>query len=662
MKFGPVPPKKLPQQDPEKVLRLAERWQRSSWAHQRWAEGAKKCVDFFEGRQWTQTQIAQMVLQRRPALTFNIIAPLVRLILGYHRSHKTDIVHKPGQDSRSSDDIAEVLSRVERSIAHASKQEFVDTEVFLDGLISARGFFDTRLNFEENDLGECITKARDPFAVKIDPDADTYDLNESAAFIQTDRMVSLDEIEGAFGKRIMEWLKPFTMGQTPLAPLSSLVLNEEVTPVRYFGLRSDSEMTDWWDNFYSLVGDFVDPYRKTIRLIESQYKVREERDVFIDLETGDTQVVPQEWGPDQIGKSLFYAQQVGNPLIVERRMVERIHWTTMAGDLILYDAPSLYDRYTITGYFPYFRRGMTRGMVEDLIDPQMEKNKRRSARVEITAKTANGGWMYHQESLTPEQERNLKKFGSTPGVNIKWKGDADKKPTQIAPATPPMAQESLEHDSDNDIRAISGINESALGELDRVQSGRAIEARQRQAVLSVQMYMDNFKRSKTLLGDAHLEIIQKHYTEQRMFRVMGEDGKFTQTIINQMQVDPAGGVKRVINDITVGKYITAIDDAPMSSTFLNAQFEEMLQLLEKMGPAMGQFLPLFSDLIIDMSSLPRKQEWIERFKAVIAAQTGAPPPGAGGPPPPGAAAPQPQQALPPPQGGGNVVPLARPGA
>ena len=38
MKFGPVPPKKLPQQDPSKVLLLAEKWQRAAYAQQRWAE------------------------------------------------------------------------------------------------------------------------------------------------------------------------------------------------------------------------------------------------------------------------------------------------------------------------------------------------------------------------------------------------------------------------------------------------------------------------------------------------------------------------------------------------------------------------------------------------------------------------------------------------
>lgn len=656
MKFGPIPPKKVPEQNPQKALLLAERWQRAAFAHEKWATGAKVCVDFVEGRQWTAEQLAEMERQKRPALTFNVTAPLVRLVLGYHRNNKTDITFRPGQDARATPATAEALSRVEKAVADVSKLPFVDTEVFMDGLICSRGFYDTRLNWDHNDLGEIRSKALDPFSVYIDPDADTYDLNESASYLTHAKWVSMDEIEAAFGNNIASLVKPFTMGQTPLSPISSVIVNDEITPVRYFGQREDF-VNDWWDNFYSLMGDFVDTRRKTIRVLETQYKVSEVRNVIIDLETGDKKVLPQTWDRDKIARVLFHCEEVGNPCVVQARPVESIQWTTMAGDLLLYDAPSFYDRYTITGYFPYFRRGMTRGMVEDLIDPQKEKNKRRSARIETESKTANGGWTYHENSLDPIQEQRLKKFGSRPGVAIKWKGEAHMEPKQLQPAQHPVGQQRLESDADEDMRRISGINESALGEIDQVQSGRAIEARQRQAVISVQTYMDNFKHSKTLLGEMHLGIIQMHYTEERMYRIMGENSKLTETIINQQMIDPNSGVKRILNDVTIGKYATVVDEAPLSATFLNAQFEEMLVLMEKMGPAMGPFMPMFADLMMDLSSLPRKDEWVERFKEVagmmgMGTQPGAPPPGQ-------AALPAPGMPNTPAQGmaGGNVVPI-----
>jgi len=667
MKFGPVPPTKVPEQDPMKVLLLAERWQRAAWAQARWAERAKKAVDFFEGRQWTEKQLQEMRRQRRPALTFNMIAPLTRLVLGYQRANKSDIVLQPGQDSRASEKIAEVLTRVEKAIAQGCDLDFVDVEVFMDGLIASRGFYDTRLDFESNDLGEVKTEAIDPFTVYPDPDAQKYDLSDSA-FITTSNMVSLDELEATYGKGIADMLKPYVLGQTPLAPISSLAVDQEISPRRTFGERED-ERADWWDQFYSLVGDFVDTRRKTIRVIEQQYKVAEERDILIDLETGDKKVVPEDWDQEKIAKAIFYAQSVGDTLVAQRRIVERIQWTTLAGDLILYDAPSIYDRFTIDAYFPYFRRGMTIGMVDDLIDPQLEKNKRRSARTEQVTKTANGGWSYHEDSLDPTQERNLQKFGSSPGVTVKWKGE--KEPKQLQPAQTSAGQKQLEVDADDDIRKIAGINEAALGEMDKVVSGRALEARQRQAVLSVQMYMDNFKRTKRNVGKQHLAIVQSHYTERRLYRIMGPDGKFAEALINDEQVGP-GGTKRIINDITVGKYTVTVDDAPISATFLNAQFEEALTLIEKMGPVVGPFLPMFADLLVDMSSMPRKDEWKERLQLILQAQ-GLPVGRTPGSPQGPAPAPQPggpggpQGGLPAPQNNlaagaetqGNVVPFTR---
>lgn len=655
MRFGPVPPKNLPEQDPIKVLMLAERWQRASYAQEKWATPAKVAVDMFEGRQWTAEQIAAMG-RGRAALKFNIIAPLVRIVQGYFGNNKNDITFSPGQDTLSTEKVAEALTHLEKAIATGCHQEFVDIEVFLDGLISGRGYFNTQLDWSDNDLGEVKTEAADPFSIYPDPDASTYDLNATASFMQQAKWLSLDEIEGNLGKNAMELVRPWTKGQTPMGPLQTVNVNDEISPQRFFGMREDGD-NNYWDNFYSMMGDFVDTHRKSIRAIETQYKVREPRNVFIDLETGDKRVIPDSWSADDIQKCIVYAQSVDNPVIVQHRMVERIHWTTMVADLIIYDAPSFYEGYTHTLYAPYFRRGVTRGMTEDLVDPQKEKNKRRSNRAEITARTANGGTMYHQDALDPIEEARLKKYGSTPGFNLKWKGTI--KPERIDPAAPPVGQERLEADADEDARRISGVNEAALGNEDaRATSGRAIEARQRQSVVSVQPYLDNFRRTKILLGVSHLSIIQRYYTEQRIYRITGEDGKQSQITINQAIQDPASGGKRILNDVTLGKYSAVVDTAPASATFLAAQFDEMMSLLKEVVPIItNPLMAPLAPLVFQASSLDNKEQWVAALQQI--AQTPPPmQPGAPGAPPGGGQpAPGPQQVRPqaPPPQGGNVV-------
>lgn len=657
----------LPRQDAAVVQFLADRWNRAAQAHQRWAEPAKKCVDYAEGRQWTEEQLRKLASEKRPALTFNIIAPLLRLVAGYHRNNRTDWRFLPGYDGSGTEDVSELLNRLGKQASELNGMPFKDAEVFMDGLMTGRGFIDDRLDYSSNILGEYRSRPVDPFSVYIDPDGDTYDLNESCNDITVSRWVSLDEVERTYSRQAADLVRPFVNGQTPLGPITYATINEESTPVRSFGQREDWAR-DYWDTFYSQMGEFYDPFRKTMRLLDTQYYITERKRVFLDLETGDWKMVPDHWDNAKVEKVLYWAQQRQNPLIVTMMDVRRVRWTQMIGDVLVYDRWSPYSTFTITGYFPWFRRGSTRGMVQDLIDPQTEKNVRRSSRVHVAQTTANSGWMVHEESVTPEQRENILRNGAKQGVMVVWKGDPNIKPERITSGASDNQVKMLEEDGEDDVRKIAGINESALGELDRVQSGRAIEARQRQAVIAIQMYMDNFSRTKELQGRKFLEIVQNHYTEQRTFRILGEDGKFTLDIINKQAMDPATGVIGRLNDVTTGKYTVAVDETPLSASFAEGQFQDLLMVLEKLGPVLP--MAQFGDLLLDATNIPRKEEWTKRFQEAMGllgqpagAQPGVP---AGGAPVAAGPAPGPapsldQAAMP----GGNVVPLsptaARPG-
>ncbi len=656
MTYGPVPLRQLPKQDSQKSRLMVDRWYRGHQAMESWATGAKQCVDFFEGRQWTADQLAKLAKESRPALVFNKIAPLVRLVVGYMRNNRSDIRYLPGNEGGGTGSTAEILSRVAKQIGEQNQLPWVDAEVFLDAILTGRGYYDIRLDFERNDLGEVCISAVDPFSVILDPDATSYDTNEHASITKT-KWLSLDEVEVCYGPEAAKLIRPFigtnggaTWGGFPFLDMSG----PEITPIRTFG-QTDDPTTDTFRNFFH--SELIDSYRKSVRVIDQQHRVTTWGPCFIDLETGDRVPVPGDWNQVQIEKAVYHAQRIGNPIVVQNRPYKRVRWTVMIGDVMVHDDWSPYENYTIGAYFPYFRRGITRGMVADMIDPQMEINKRRSSQIEIVTRSSNTGWILNRDSLTNEQADNFKRNASKSGFIGEYRGDPTKKPERIQPNPPAMAMERLEQKSEEDLRTISGINESALGELDRVQSGRAIEARQRQAVIAIQIYMDNFARSKELLGRRMLELVQKHYTEERMFRIMGEDGRLSTIIINQKMMDPTGQTPLDrINDITVGKYTVAIDETPLSSSFASAQFEEMLTLLEKMGPAGALVAQARPDLIVELSSLPRKEEWANAIKQAMGMQPqGAPP---GGMPPGGPGQPvDPAMA----GGGANVIPL-QPGA
>ena len=612
MPYGPFAPRQLPPQDEARVRLLAERAMRAMTAHEKWATTAKKAVDFVEGRQWTEEQIAKLRKQGRWALTFNKIAPIIRSTLGFFSNNKTEIRALAGHDGTGIEDTAEIITSLFKQAAEANQLEFKDVEVFMDGLVTGRGYYDDRLDFSRNDFGDLKTTARDPFGIKLDPDGHDYDLNESCNYIFEDRWVSVDEIEAIYGPEAAQLVGPMTRGETPLTPITSWVANAtgDQHPVRAFG-GYDDETPEVFLFLQQTLGDFVDTYRKTIRLFDFQYYVRKTTRVFIDLETGQRQPVPDTWDDIQIEKALFHADEVGNPLYLDVRSVPKIRWTTLIGDLMAYDAWSPYETFTITPYFPYFRQGHTRGMVADLIDPQTEINKRRSVAIEIVGRTSHSGWDYHENALDAEQESRLQKFGSTPGYLMKWKGTVA--PKKIEPSPFPHGLEKLDERANEEMAEISGLNKSAMGELDKVQSGRAIEARQRSAVLSIQPYLDNYSRTKELQGRKELEIFQYHYTEERILRIAGEDGQLVTRIINQSLEDPNTGALQRLNDIGLGTYSIAIDQTPFAASMMNAQFEELMLMIEK-GVVPAQ---MAADILIDLSTIPRKDEIKKRMKQIL---------------------------------------------
>lgn len=598
-------PRSLPRQNADAVLMHAERYVRDAEALRPWSETAKECVDFFEDKQWSEEDLAALAQQNRPALTFNLILPLVNLVLGYFLNNRVDIKYLPGHDGSGTADMARVLSHVSKQVAELQQLPYKDAEIYLDGLLGGRAYYDTRLDFERNDFGEIRHKAIDPFSAYPDAENDSYDPNDGSHFTVS-RWISTDEVEFQYGKQAAEIVRPMAAGN--FDALQSALMYEaedEVTPWRRFGGENEGVAGRYgWMN--ETLNSWVDTARKTIRMLDIQHYVYTQGTFFVDLVTGDRRLIPDHFGPARIEKVLAWAHSRNQPLIVQRRPHRRLRHTQLVGDIVLYDDWSMYERMTVTPWFPYFRRGKTRGMVESLRDPAREYNKRRSARLNTASRQSNGGWAVEKGSMDPEDLDALRNFGGRPGHILEYtRGKSGKltAPEQIFPAPENQQQKALEEDAKKDLREIAGINEAALGQLEKVESGRAIEARQRQSVVGLEGFMTNFLRTRELLGRKQLELVQSYYTEERIVRVIGEGPNPTAEVINRRV---AG---RIINDVTQGRYAVAIDETPISKSFLEGQFTELLKLKELNVPIPDEF-------IVDASSQGRKEE----LKMAIAAQ------------------------------------------
>lgn len=627
----------LPEQDHMHANVLRERFERAAELNRPHMETAKQCVEFVEGKQWTEEEKEKARLERRPLLTINKIRPLVKLAYGYHLSNQTDLRYLPAEDGTQA--LADAISKQVKQISEENQLPYVDAEVFYDGLVGGRGWYDVRLDFAKNANGEARVRSGDPFSHYPDPDGDTYDPGDWGHVIET-KMVSIDEIEAVYGPAARDMAIQFAGWGTAHVGLPSYgrTIVDEVTPYRRFGGETEGARTPRLDAW----GRWVDTSRKAIRLVDFQYMQRSPGLFIVDLGSGYMERVPSHWTEQKVQLALSFLAEMGTPATIQRRTEKRVRWTQMVGDVILRDIWSPYRTFTKIPFFPYFRRGVTGGMVEDLIGPQMELNARRSALVNIDIRTAKGGWMIPEGGLTVEEESNLRRFGSAAGVIVKYKARLNDsttltgKPEAIVPSQMATGTERLEQKFADDMKQVAGINDSALGNVDKVQSGRAIEARQRQTVVGLEGFIKNYQRTKELLGRKLLEIVQEHYTEERLVITQGDDGQQESIVINQQSAGT------ITNNITMGRYRLAVDETPMSSTFLAGAFQEMLDLIDRGAP-----IPW--DEVIQASTIRNKKKIVERVQANQLAM--------GQPPAPGQAPPgDPTQALgaPPPQPGAAV--------
>lgn len=588
---------------------------------QKWATVAKQCFEFTEGKQWDDDEKEARTQKRRPALTINKIRPLVRLVYGYFVNQRTQIVSRPGNDFLSSDDIADVLTKVMSNVQNRQQWKHRKVDAFIEGLIGGRSYVDARLCFANHPFGEIKLTTRNPFEVCPDPEAGDYD-PASWAYVLEDKWMSLDDILVLYGKASRTKAKlisdQYRGGGAEGFSEDAFFGELDIEPETYFGLLERFQRAE--DTFAISYGhqqtslDVVDSGRKTVRVIETQHRELDNVQEFVDLSTGQAKQIPAEWPREKVQAVLMWAESraaeagIPSPLRVQKAQRYRWRWTVTAGDQLLYDKPSPYRRPTIIPYFPWFRRGVTDGMVKDLLDPQTEINRRRSSMSEIISKMAVTGWMYEDNSLTPEGEALLQQFGSTPGVQIKY-GTGKNPPQQIQANDAPRDYYHMEDRSTADLREISNINEAALGISDNAdESGRAILARQRQAATSIGSYLDNWQRTETLLGLQMTEIIQDYYTQERLFRERGDDGKDAVYVINRAQADGT-----LLNDVTRGTYETAVDHQPLTANSDDLEFDLLKEMIQ-----LG--IPIPPNFVIDAAPIRRKREIVDAVQMQMAQQ------------------------------------------
>lgn len=551
--------------------------------HRKYCVQAKKCERFYlgGGEQWSEED--KESLGQRPATEVNEIMPAVNTAIAYQINNRMDITLLPRGEADDED--AERMTKVFKQIMDNCQYKWRETEVTSDGLIQQRGYFDLRVQFTDNMLGEAELRVLDPLDVIPDPDCKSYDPDEWDYVIVT-RWYTLDQIAQLYGVEKKE-------------PLEQYVMSAED---RDWGDDGNEEERNKFgeDNGYRSHDYYITIKGvKRARVIDRQYWVYEKTEVVISPE-GD--VIPRS----SISNEDFMRMTTQEGYLGGiSKMMRRVKWLVTTERTVLFNDYSPFEHFTVVPYFAIFRRGKTRGMVDNAISPQETANKATSQYLHTINSTANSGWIFWQNSLVGMTAKELKEKGSQTGLVLEVK-EGMKAPEKIKPNDIPSGIDKFIDRAITALRDVTNFTEAMRGTTNERDSGAAIQARQYIAQQQLAIQLDNLARTRYLLAVRLLKIVKKYYTEERIIRITETDidGRPKSTAIKINEQMPDGTVR---NNIANADYDMVIVDQPMQVSWENSQFNQVMEM-RKVGINLPDHLAIKYSNLTDKGDLVKQME------------------------------------------------------
>lgn len=559
-----------------------------------------------KGEQWPENIRKLREAERRPILTINKLPAFIRQVVNDARQNKPSIKIRP-VDSQADIKTAEVISGLIRNIEYTSNADVAYDTAVESAVSGGFGYWRVTMDYSyedsfEMDLG--IQRIGNPFSVYGDPNSRAADSSDwDVAFI-VDRL-SKRQYEQKYGDA---------------------------------GNKIDWD-SDAWRNL-------AEPWMDQDSVQVAEYWTREEVKrkmlLFLDTRSGKPFITDEDGLEDEdiaplveMGVLQFQQEREGSKHKVTQRIMsgaELLKTTEWPGCYIPI-VPVYGEEIDVEGK-RYFR-----SLVWHAIDAQREYNYWRTNATELVALAPRVPFIGQKGSF--DDDPNWQTANTHSHAYLEYKGATppQRQPLDVGPAVGSMQQALAAND---DLKAVMGIHDASLGMRSNETSGRAIMARQREGDISTFHFMDNLSRAIRHTGRIIVDLLPKVYTQERIVRIIGEDGKQESQQINapfpvrdpqtggpqtQPVIDPATGQPQMvpgpngqpvmleeavtaIHDLRVGKYDVAVDTGPSYTTRREEAAIAMTELVRAYPPA----APIIGPEIVKSMDFPNAESIAEKLE------------------------------------------------
>lgn len=490
--------------------------------------------------QWPKDIAAKREREGRPMHVINKLGPVIRQVVNDARQNKPSISIRP-QDNNADPETAEILSGLIRNIESSSNADIAYDTAVENAVAGGFGYIRINLDYAHNDTFDkdiVIDRVPNPLSIYGDPEsfsADGSDWNQ--AFV-TDRLPT-----GKFEKRYKDATKTDFASDYE----DGWIDDDHVT------------IAEWWTR---------DEIKKQI------------------IQLSDGQIVPLN---DFEGRAeYFYSMEiepVGSPRDVRSYKVTQ-HLMTGAEILETNEWPGCYipivpvygDEIVLKD------KRYLRSLIRSARSAQERYNYWMTAMTEMVALAPRVPFIGEQGAF--DVDPNWSRVNSDSIPFLEFKRGMTRPERQPSPQiSAGMMQEAMS--AAEDIKSVTGIFDASLGARSNETSGVAIRERDRKGSVSTFHFIDNLTRSIRQVGRVCVDLVPKVYTQDRVIRILGEDGKSEQLTLGQPDE------KGRIFDLSTGKYDVAVKSGPSYTTQREETRAELVEIIKAVPESAKLLGPMY---------------------------------------------------------------------
>ena len=574
-----------------------------------WMDAAEESARFYTGSfgtgQWEEADLQTLRADGRPPLQLNIILPKVNLVTGVERQGRSSWKARPieSDDENEAMLTTALLYHLDRN----RKLQSLFSRVFKDGVITGRGWIDICVEPGKYYDGELTIKRESWANVHIDPECRTPDTKDWNYLART-KYLTLNQLRSMY---------PDAVGDM-----------ENIESFLDVPYEAGEEIGSYYRNAEPINPAYhLDPVHRKVRVLEMWNREYEKEHFIINKATArisPTGFASKRSAENQI-KELQEMEEAANmPMKTEfgviSRVVPKTYVTLSAGMRILQEKknnPYMHNEFPLVPYFYHFEDMgdyiETFGIVENMKDPQREKDKRRSQMLDIINRSPRGGGVFAGNKVSQEEMNEASTTGRWIGIPG-FKGRITDFMQQWSNSHLSIVGSiaAMEQKAEFDAKEISGATDPMMGiATSTKESGIAAQTRIRQGMMTLQEQMENLDMTKTTVLMQALKNMQQFYTPDKIKRIIGAETEKAQSpeeleVINET-------INRFLTNFEKFEFDIVLDKGENSPTMKAAKAQQVGELVRN---GFSSLFPLY----VELSDMDAGREILEKFEEERSAQ------------------------------------------